>query len=202
MKLYGTPSSPYTRKVRVLGLKKRLDIEFVNETPLKPDSRIPVLNPLGKIPALLRDDGTVLIDSPLIAEYLDALNDAPRFLPAIGPERMAVRQWESLCDGVLDAAVLIRMESLRPEAQRSEDWIAAQNRKIERTLDVLDRSLGRNDRSVGQSLSLADIATACAVLYLEFRFPQGEWRKRFANLGRLTDEMADRAAFLATPIDA
>jgi glutathione S-transferase len=202
MKILGTASSPYTRKVRIVALEKNLPVEFVVDGPLAPGSAVPGLNPLAKIPVLIRDDGQALVDSPLIAEYLDLAGDGAHLIPLVGPERFAVREWEAIADGALDAAILIRMEMLRPEPQRSAEWIDRQRGKIESVLAELDRRLGAQARCVGPTLTLADIATGCLLAYLQFRFDDGRWHERYANLGRLCAELETRPSFRATPVHA
>ncbi len=202
MKILGTASSPYTRKARIVALEKGLPVEFVVDSPLAADSQVSRLNPLGKIPVLIRDDGSTLIDSPLISEYLDLAGAGPRLIPLVGPERFAVREWEAIADGALDAAVLIRVETLRPEAQRSAMWIERQRGKIEASLAELDRRLGSHEHCVGPTLTLADIATGCLLAYLRFRFDDGRWAERYANLGRLCAAIEARPSFRATPVHA
>lgn len=200
--IIGTPSSPYTRKVRLLAHEKGIPLEFRLESPLAEGSSIPRLNPLAKIPVLIREDGSTLIDSPIQCEYLDALVDAPRLIPLVGPERWAVKEWEAIADGVLDAVILVRFESLRPESERSPAWVARQMQKVEQGLTVLDARLGGRTRCVGLDLTLADLAVGCCIGYLEFRFPDGRWRERHANLGRLMTDLERRASFEAVPMHA
>ena len=202
LKIYGTTTSPYTRRVRVVAHEKGVPVEFVIENPLAETTQIATLNPLGKIPVLIREDGSRLVDSPLIAEYLDTLAPEPRLLPLIGPERFAVRQWEAIADGALDAAILVRMENLRPETERSAIWIARQLTKTDRSLGWLDRELGKSAHCVGASLTLADITVGCAWSWLNFRLPDGAWGERFANLGRLAGELEQRDSFRAVPLHA
>lgn len=202
MRILGTPSSPYTRKVRIVAMEKGLPVEFVVDNPLAEGSAVPALNPLGKIPVLIRDDGSELVDSPLIAEYLDLAGGGDRLIPMVGPERFAVREWEAIADGALDAAILIRMEMLRPEPQRSTAWVDRQRGKIESVLKEFDRRLGSGARCVGPNLTLADIATGCLLAYLQFRFEDGRWHERYANLGRLCAELEGRPSFRATPVHA
>src|SRR6266566_7283371 len=132
MKLYGSLTSPYVRKVRVLIKEKQLSVEFV-AVETASDSRIAALNPLGKVPVFERDDGLALFDSPVIAEYLDSLK-TPALIPASGEARWQVLRWVALGDGVLDAAVSRVMESRRPEPQRSADAMKHQEGKIARAI--------------------------------------------------------------------
>jgi glutathione S-transferase len=202
VRIIGTPTSPYTRKVRVVALEKGLDVEFVDESPLAEGSRIADLNPLAKVPVFVLPDGSTLVDSPLIAEFLDRMSDRPRLIPVAGPEHFAVREWEAIADGVLDAAILVRFESLRPEPSRSSAWVERQLDKVHRGLAVLERRLGAAPFCVGPSLTLADIGTACCITYLEFRFGEIRWRERYPALGRLAAALETRPSFVATPIVA
>jgi glutathione S-transferase len=200
LRIIGTATSPYTRKVRVIALEKGIGHEFVALSPMIDSDAVQAANPLGKVPVLVRDDGSQLVDSPLIAEYLDGLAPAPRFLPRDGAQREAVRQFEAIADGVLDAVVLVRLESLRPETLRSAEWIGWQYGKAHRGLAHLDAVLAGRRYCVGDGISLADVAVACAMGYLEFRFSEGGWRARYPNAGRLAAEMFGRPSFTATPM--
>lgn len=200
MRIIGTATSPYTRKVRVVALEKGIAHEFVVASPMIDSASVQTANPLGKIPVLVRDDGSRLVDSPLIAEYLDSLAESPRFLPADPAPREAVRQLEAIADGVLDAAILVRLELLRPESLRSAEWISWQYGKVHRGLAHLEGVLKGRRRCVGDELTLADIAVACCVAYLEFRFAERDWRRRYPSAGRVLAELIERPAFVATPM--
>jgi glutathione S-transferase len=202
MKVFGTASSPFTRKVRIVAHEKQLPLEYVVDSPMTADSGIPALNPLGKIPVLIGPDCAAMIDSLVIAEFLDGLNDTPRLLPLIGPERFAVREWEVLAGGIMDAAVLIRMERVREPAEQSAKWITRQHGKIERTLEYLERRAAGSTYCVGSALTLADISLGCALSYLLFRFGETPWHERYANLGRLHRALEARPSFLAAPVHA
>ncbi len=200
MRIIGTSTSPYTRRVRVVALEKGIAHEFVALGPMIDSASVQAANPLGKIPVLERDDGSCLIDSPLITEYLDSLTESPRVLPGNPAQRAAARQFEAIADGVLDAAILVRMESLRPEPLRSQEWISWQEGKVQRGLAHLDAVLKGRHRCVGDELTVADIAVACCVAYLEFRFADGDWRRRYPHAGKLLTDLAGRPAFVATPM--
>lgn len=199
MQIIGTTSSPYTRKLRVLAIERGLAHEFVVASPMTESAAVQAVNPLGKVPVLVRADGSALVDSPLIAEYLDGLGDAPRLIPADPAQREAVRQLEAIADGVLDAALLVRMESLRPEAQRSAEWLSWQDGKIRRGLAAFDARLTGRSWAVGDAMTLADIALACCLAWLEFRFDEFHWRGRYAHAGRVLEVLEDREAFRQTP---
>ena len=142
MKLIGSLTSPYVRKTRVVLAEKKLEYEFVLENVWAQDTNIQQHNPLGKIPCLIMDDGGALFDSRVIVEYLDTLSPVGRLLPQQGRERAAVKCWEAIADGVLDAAVAINIENNRREPQyRSPSWVERQQGKIEAALDHMDRAL-------------------------------------------------------------
>lgn len=201
MQLVGTGSSPFTRKVRVLALEKRVPLRFVIDSPLSDSSTVTELNPLGKVPVLITDTGVPLIDSSLIVDYIESLGATPVLIPSDPVLRSAVKQWEAIADGVLDAAVLVRMEMLRPPHQQSADWIARQRGKIDRGLDYLDRVVLGREFCVGDSLTLADIALGCCMSYLHFRFAADGWRERFSALGAMAGRLEQRASFRATPME-
>ena len=198
MKLIGSLSSPYVRKVRVVLAEKKLDYELVNEDVWSAQTTIAEANPLGKVPCLLMDGSDALFDSRVIVEYLDTLSPVGKLIPATGRERVEVKTWEALADGLLDAAVLARLEAQwggRSEAQRSPAWIERQLGKIDASLKAMGKGLGDKPFCVGIHLSLADIAVACAVGYLDFRFPQIPWRTEYPNLVRLHDKLMLRPSF-------
>lgn len=203
MKLIGSLSSPFVRKVRVVLAEKKLDYQLQLDNVWATDSAIQSLNPLGKVPCLVMDDDTpALYDSRVIVEYLDTLSPVSRLLPANGRERIDIKWWEAIADGVLDAAVLIRLEETqRQPEQRSAAWVARQRSKIEAALPVMDAQLGDRLYCVGRptsSYSLADIAVGCALGYLDFRLPDLDWRSRCTNLARLYDKLQQRQSFLDT----
>src|SRR5690606_7267165 len=142
MKLIGSNSSPYVRKVRIVLAEKKIDYQYELEDVWSPDSRIAQINPLGKVPALIMDDGGALFDSRVIAEYLDNLTPVHKLVPPNGRSRVEVKTWEVLGDGLLDAAVLVRLEQTqRNDSQRSPSWIARQMSKIEASLQAMSSAL-------------------------------------------------------------
>ncbi|MFO0551350.1 MAG: glutathione S-transferase N-terminal domain-containing protein [Polyangiaceae bacterium] len=170
MLLYFSPTSPFVRKVLVLadevGLRDAITLRPVTVAPTSGDSTFAARNPLGKIPALELDDGTVLYDSRVICEYLDTLHTGRRMVPASGPERWTTLRTQALADGATDAAVLVRYEThLRPEDRRWSDWTEGQCQKIIHALGALDAAAA----SFGDQVDLGQIAAACAVGYLLFR---------------------------------
>ena len=126
MKLIGTLTSPYTRKARVVLAEKKIDYEWVVDSPNSPTTAVPKYNPLARVPVLVLDDDTAIFDSPVIVEYLDNLSPNNKLFPQPSRERIEVKRWEALSDGVLDSAVNVRLESLRPAKQQSETWIASE----------------------------------------------------------------------------
>lgn len=198
MKLIGSLSSPFARKVRVVLAEKRIEYEFVIDIPSDPASRVPQFNPLGKIPVLVTDDGTNLFDSRVIVEYLDSISPVTRLIPEPARQRIQVRRWESLADGILDACVVLVQESRRPAELQSEAVIARQKGKIERALATAAAELGDRNWCAGDGYSLADIAVGCALGFLDFRFPEIAWRTAYPNLVRHVDKLFKLAPFEAT----
>jgi glutathione S-transferase len=156
-------------------------------------------NPLGKVPCLIMEGGEAMFDSRVIVEYLDTLSPVGKLIPSSGRERIEVRTWEALADGVLDAAVLARLEQTWPgrsDAQRSPAWIERQLGKVDAALVAMSQGLGDKPFCTGIHITLADIAVGCALGYLDFRFPQIDWRGRHRPLARLSDKLALRQSFI------
>ena len=198
MKLIGSLTSPFVRKVRIVLAEKKIDYEFVIDSPWTPDSGVPNLNPLGKIPVLSLDDDTVLFDSRVINEYLDNVAPNSKLMPATNRERTEVKRWEALADGICDAAALIFLEKKRPPEQQSAEWISRQNAKIIAGLEYMAEQLGDQSWCMGTHFSMADIAAGCALGYLAFRFPEIDWNVKHPNLARLHEKLKLRAAFADT----
>ena len=201
MKLLGSTSSAYVRKVRVVLAEKKLDYTFVPEDVWGPDTTISESNPLGKVPCLIMEGAEALFDSRVIVEYLDTLSPVGKLLPQVGRERAEIKTWEALADGLLDAAILARLEATwtgRTKAQRSQAWIDRQMGKVNATLKAMSNGLGEKQFCGGLYFSLADIAVGCALGYLDFRFPQITWREDYPNLVRLHDKLLQRPSFADT----
>ena len=199
MRLFGTPGSPYVRKVRIVLEEKRISHEYIVERASAPGSRVPQFNPLGKIPVLVLDDGRAIYDSPVIVEYLDALADGPRLIPDALDERIEVRRWEALADGVADATVAVSHEYREPkEKQRAPAWFDKQRLKIVRGLAVMEKDLGAGEFCFGGRFTLADIAAGYALGYLDFALPEVVWRNAHPGLERLAERLAARHSFSAT----
>jgi glutathione S-transferase len=203
MKLIGSTTSPYVRKVRVVMTEKKLDYDFVLEDVWSPETTIGESNPLCKVPCLIMEDGGAVFDSRVIVEYLDTLTPVGRLIPASGRERAAVKSWEALADGLSDAAILLRLESTqRSESERSEKWVARQRLKVDGALHAMSSGLGEGPWCAGSHYSLADIAVGCALAWVEFRFPDIAWRDEYPNLSRLVDKLHERASFRDTAMKA
>lgn len=199
MKLFGTHTSPFVRKVRIVLAEKKIECEFVTESPRAADSQIPQLNPLGQIPALQIDGNTTLFDSRVIVEYLDNLAPNNKLFPAPNRERTEVKRWEAVADGLLDAAVAIRMEkTFRSEAQQSPAFIDMKQGAIHRSLAFMNKELGEQAYCMGNHISHADIAVGCALGYLTFRFPEINWAEEYPALARLADKLNLRPSFADT----
>jgi glutathione S-transferase len=201
MKLIGSTSSPYVRKVRVVMAEKKLDFQFETDNVWVAETRIGESNPLGKVPCLIMEGAEALFDSRVIVEYLDTLSPVGKLIPNVGRERAEVKTWEALADGVLDAAILARLEATwdgRTKAQRSQVWIDRQLGKVHAALKAMSHGLGDKPYCAGIHLSLADIAVGCALGYLDFRFPQIDWRADYSNLAKLQEKLMLRPSFVET----
>ena len=201
MKLIGAITSPYVRKVRIVMVEKKLDYQFVSEDVWAAATTIGTSNPLGKVPCLVLEGGEAVFDSRVIVEYLDTLSPVGKMIPPPGRERAEVKTWEALADGLLDAAILARLESTwagRTDEQRSQAWIDRQLGKVQACLKAISQGLGDKPFCSGIHLSLSDIAVGCALGYMEFRFPQIAWRLDYANLAKLQDKLMQRQSFIDT----
>ena len=201
MKLIGSTTSPYVRKVRVVMAEKKLDYQFVLDDVWGDGARVAATNPLGKVPCLLMEGGEALFDSRVIVEYLDTLSPVCRLIPTTGRDRLAVKIWEALADGVLDAGVLARLEQHwegREPQQRSQAWVDRQLGKVQAGLAEMSRQLEDKPFCTGIQFSLADVAVGCTLGWLDFRFPQIDWRSRYANLAELHDKLLQRPSFAET----
>jgi len=199
MKLLGAITSPYVRKVRIVMAEKKLDYQFIQEDVWSADTTIGTANPLGKVPCLVMEGGEAVFDSRVIVEYLDGLSPVGKLIPPSGRERAEVKTWEALADGLLDAAILARLEATWPHRtaeQRSQAWIDRQMGKIHGALKSMSQGLGDKAFCSGIHFSLSDVAVGCALGYLDFRFPVINWRDDYPNLARLSDKLAQRQSFI------
>jgi glutathione S-transferase len=199
MKLIGSLTSPYVRKVRIVFFEKKVDVDLEIENVWAPDTIITNHNPLGKVPCLLLDDGEAIYDSRVIAEYVDTLSPVGKLIPTESRERATVKNWEALADGIKDAGILARLEAtLRPPEQQSPVWVDRQIGKIKAALEQMSRELGENSWCHGNQMTLADIATGCALGYLLFRFPNIAWQTQYPNLDALYQKLIQRPSFIET----
>jgi glutathione S-transferase len=201
MKLIGSLTSPYVRKVRIVMAEKKLDYEFVSEDVWSAATTIAESNPLGKVPCLVMEGAEALFDSRVIVEYLDALSPVGKLIPSVGRERAGVKTWEALADGVLDAAILARLEATwagRSAEQRSSAWIDRQLGKVHAAVQAMSVGLGEQAFCSGVHLSLSDISVGVALGYLDFRFPEIDWRNPHPNLHKLFDKLMQRPSFADT----
>jgi glutathione S-transferase len=201
MKLIGSTTSPYVRKVRIVMAEKKLDYQFVTDNVWGDDTTVAQSNPLGKVPCLVMEGGEAVFDSRVIVEYMDTLSPVGKLIPTQGRERAEVKTWESLADGLLDASVLARLEATwsgRGENERSQAWIDRQMEKVQASLKAMGRGLGDKPYCSGIHLSLSDIAVGVALGYLDFRFPELDWRSANPNLLKLYDKLALRPSFVDT----
>ena len=198
MKLLVSLASPYGRKVRIVLAEKRIECEIEQVDVSGEDSPVNAVNPLGKVPALVLDDNVALYDSRVIVEFLDAASPNSRLIPEDHRERVAVRRWEALADGVLDAGLLVRYESLRPENERSVTWTAKQVARMRRGLEQMEADLGAH-AWCQRRYTLADVALGCCVGWIGFRKPGGiDWRADYKDLAKHYDKLMERPAFADT----
>jgi len=199
MKLIGSLTSPYVRKVRIVFLEKKVDVDLEIENVWAADSKIAIANPLGKVPCLISDDGEAIYDSRVIAEYADALSPVSKLIPADNRERATVKTWEALADGVLDSSILTRLElTWRPADQQSSAWVDRQLGKVQHSLRQMSEKLGGSAWCHGNQMTLADVTVGCALGYLLFRFPDIKWQVQYPNLDRLYQKLLQRPSFIET----
>jgi len=199
MKLIGSLTSPYVRKVRVVMAEKKLDYQLVLEDVWGSDAILKA-NPLGKVPCLVMEGGEAIFDSRVIVEYLDTLSPVGKLIPPSGRERVEVRTWEALADGLCDAALLARMEQTWPprEGARCQAWIDRQLSRIRSALKAMSLGLGDKPWCNGNHFTLADVAVGSSLFYLDFRFGVVDWRADHPNLGRMAEKLAARQSFIDT----
>lgn len=198
MKLIASLTSPFARKVRIVAAEKRIEYELVLENPWEPTSRVPEFNPLGMVPVWVLEDGKSLFDSRVIVEYLDGISPVGHLIPTDPRTRIAVKRCEALADGICDAAVLTFAERMRPEAQQSQEWIERQLGKVRAGLSTMSGEMGMKNWCLGDSFTLADIAVGCALGYLDFRFPELDWRRSQPHLSEYYDRVMQRQTFRDT----
>jgi glutathione S-transferase len=195
--LYYSPTSPYARKARIAILESGLSalVEMLPTNPWDSDPQFVALNPLSKVPTLATEEGLVLYDSPVVCEYLDSLHEGPKLFPPGGLARWIALRQQALGDGIVDAAVLRRLDAARPAEQQSADWQARQRAAMDRGLDSLEADaaeLGEGPPTV------SSIACGCALGYLDFRFAGEPWREGRPQLAAWFERFSARASYLET----
>lgn len=201
MRLFYSPTSPFARKIRVLIAEKQINgIELVGASPFDAPPELTAINPLSKIPALVRDDGQVLYDSPVIAEFLDTLGGGNLLVAAGGDARWDTLRRQALADGMMDTTLALALEvNRRPEQKRSPDWIAHWVRTLARSVDALESEVG----NWSATFDLGQIATACALGYLDFRASAHfAWREGHPLLARWYTRIGERPSMIATEVPA
>jgi glutathione S-transferase len=199
MKLLGSLASPYTRKVRIVLAEKKIEceMELVDVSPV--DNPVNAHNPLGKVPTLILDDGTALYDSRVIVGFLDSVSPISRLIPEEKRDRVAVRRWEALADGVLDAGLLVRYEGTREKREQSKPWLDKQLARMHRAVAQMEADLGERPWCHGERYSLADIALGSCLGWLDFRKPgEVDWHARYPALARHYAKLMERPAFVET----
>ncbi len=193
MKLIGSSTSPYVRKARLVLLEKDIPHTFLIDPPSDPNSQVARFNPLGRIPALILDDGTCVFDSPVIAEYADTLNDTPILIPRNEPmARMRVKRWEALADGIMDSAIVVRNERTRPAEKQEQSNMDMHNLAVTRALAHAAGQLGQREWCEGNGITLADLALVSALVYLDLRQPERDWRGAHPNLAAWFNRLSAR----------
>ena len=199
MKLLSSTASPYTRKVRIVLAEKKIECEIQPVDVQPVENPVNAHNPLGKIPTLILDDGSALYDSRVIVEFLDGKSPIGRLIPEDLRERVAVRRWEALADGVLDAGLLVRYESLRDATERSRAWTDKELARIRRGMAEMAGGLGERAWCHGERYSLADIAVGCCLGWLGFRKPGDvDWHAEYPSLAKHYEKLMARPAFAET----
>ena len=198
MKIFYSATSPYVRKCLIcaheLGLFDRLELIPAAPHPVNRDRSVVAVNPLGKIPALVTDDGAVLYDSRVICEYLNSLGDG-RLLPAQGESRWRALADQSLADGIMDASVLIRYETaVRPESLRWSDWVTGQLDKVTSGLAALEPQA----RGLSERVDVGTVALGCALGYLDFRYASLGWREKYPDAAVWFDRFGKRDSMMST----
>jgi glutathione S-transferase len=199
MKLLGTHTSPYARKVRLVLLEKNIPHTYLIDPPREPGSLVARVNPLGRIPALILDDETCIFDSPVIAEYADTLNNTPVLIPRNDASaRMRVKRWEALADGIIDSAVVVRTESMRPADKQDAEATGRHNEAIARALAYAADGLGSAQWCEGGAMTLGDLALVSALVYLDLRQSWRDWRGTHPNLAAWFQRMSERESVRAS----
>ncbi|HXQ49518.1 MAG TPA: glutathione S-transferase N-terminal domain-containing protein [Stellaceae bacterium] len=203
MRLRHSPTSPFVRKVMVValetGLAERIERIPTSVQPTKPNDEVARENPLVKVPALTTDEGLVLYDSHVICEYLDTLHTGPKLFPAAGTPRWIALRQQALGDGMLEAAILGRYETVRPKEFLWQDWIDAQLRKVRGALAALEHEVEAGELGAGgDAPTIGRITIGCALGYLDFRYQSEDWRARSRRLAAWYETFAARKSMQLT----
>lgn len=195
MKLRYSPTSPYVRKVMVVAKETGLDSKIQTvETKLGPDSDILQQNPLGKVPTMILDDGSVIFDSPVICEYVDNLAKGAKMFPPAGPARWKALAMQALGDGLMDASLARRGEMMRPADKQSPDALAKQAGVMARALDMLEKHVAELEGPI----TIGQITVGCALGYLDLRFADDQWRKKRPKLAAWFEKFSKRPSMAST----
>jgi glutathione S-transferase len=199
MKLIGAFGSPYVRKVRIVLAEKKIDFEFITEDVWSADTSISTSNPLGKVPTLIMEDGGAVFDSRVICEHLDTVSPLHKLMPPVGRSRIEVKTWEALADGLCDAAIAYRLEKMMHPAEHvSQKWLGRQTKKMNDSIGAISEGLGTKPFCCEGKYTLADIAVGCALGYLDFRFPEVDWRATHPGLATYAAKIFARPSFIDT----
>ena len=202
MQLIASHTSPYARKVRIALHEKNISYILQVNNPWEANSPVADFNPLGKVPVLIAANGEKFFDSPIICEYLESLDLSPDLVPRDRHAAVHVRQLEALADGITDSGVAIILEHRRPADKQFQEWTTRQLGKVVRGLEALDKIAANRTWLYGDTLSIADIAAGCMMLWVEFRLPHLAPRTRYMGLAALTARLETRPSFVSTPIIA
>jgi glutathione S-transferase len=198
VKLSYSPTSPYVRKVSVVAIETGTEGKYekvaTSVAPTQFNADHAKTNPLVKVPAMLLDNGEALYDSPVICEYLDSLHGGPKMFPAPGPARWTALRRQALGDGILDAALLTRYESIRPDQYKWADWSEGQLKKVRTGLAALEAEAG----TLGTTVDIGTITIGCALGYLDFRFADMNWPKSHPKLATWFEGFNARPSMTAT----
>ena len=198
MKLIIATPSPFARKIRVIMREKKIKFEEIIDIPWNTNTLTHGLNPLGKIPILLREDHEPLFDSKVIAEYLDNSKPNPLFYPTNLEENTYAKLLETVADGICDSIVLIFLENSRKETLKSKTWVERQEKKICEGVKFLSNNLKEKNFFVGNFFSIADISVFSCLEYLDLRFPKFKWRDKYQNLVSYWEIHQNRQSFVET----
>ena len=201
MQLFGSYTSPFVRKIRVILHEKGLNYQFIPEDVWSANTKIEAHNPLGKVPCMTLDNNMTLYDSKVISDILERLYPTPKLIPT--EEIIAyieIKKLEALSDGIMEAAVSMLLENrFHTEEKRSAEWLIRQEKKIKNGCDLLSSLLEKSQSDfLMAEFSLADITAGCALLYVELRFPKIEWRNNYPQLNQYVIQLCKRESFIAT----